>query len=68
VGWVAFAIQGDRAMIRVLSKNGRRRSIKATVKKVLRTIKLSSGDLVVTKGADGKEVRIYCSNGKIYAY
>jgi len=55
-------------MIQVLSKNGRRRSIKATVKKVLRTIKLSSGDFVVIKGEDGKEVRIYCSNGKVYAY
>jgi len=65
---VAFAIQGDRAMIQVLRKNGRSRSIKTTVKKVLRTIKLSSGDLVVTKGQDGQEVRIYCSNGKIYAY
>jgi translation initiation factor IF-1 len=65
---VAFAIQGDRAMIQVLSKNGRKKSIKATVKKVLRTIKLSSGDFVVIKGEDGKEVRIYCSNGKVYAY
>jgi hypothetical protein len=55
-------------MIQVLSKNGRRRSIKATVKKVLRTIQLSSGDLVVTKGEDGQEVRIYYSNGKVYAY